>query len=67
MERVQVTGTDFVTLSGGSGSLTVTLVNGLKQPITVGLRARADSPRVEVATPEPVRMEPGSAPPFGSR
>ena len=36
MERVQVTGTDFVTLSGGSGSLTVTLVNGLEQPITVG-------------------------------
>ena len=36
MDRVQVTGTDFVTLSGGSGSLTVTLVNGLKQPITVG-------------------------------
>ncbi len=59
MERVQVTGTDFVTLSGGSGSLTVTLVNGLKQPITVGLRASADSPRVRVATPEPVNMQPG--------
>ncbi len=38
MDRVQVTGTDFVTLSGGSGSLTVTLVNGLKQPITVGMQ-----------------------------
>ncbi len=59
MGRVQVTGTDFVTLSGGSGSLTVTLVNGLKQPITVGLRARADSPQVRIATPEPVSMEPG--------
>jgi hypothetical protein len=59
MERVQVTGTDFVTLSGGSGSLTVTLVNGLKQPIAVGLRASSDSPRVKVATPEPVSMQPG--------
>ncbi len=59
MERVQVTGTDFVTLSGGSGSLTVTLVNGLKQPITVGLRARTDSSRVEVETPDPVNMQPG--------
>jgi hypothetical protein len=59
MERVQVTGTDFVTLSGGSGSLTVTLVNGLKQPITVGLRARTDSARVEVATPDPISMQPG--------
>ena len=59
MERVQVTGTDFVTLSGGSGSLTVTLVNGLEQPITVGLHARTDSPQVKIETPEPVSMQPG--------
>lgn len=58
-DRVRVTGTDFVTLSGGSGSLTVTLVNGLKQPITVGLDARADSPDVKVETPDPVSMQPG--------
>ncbi len=57
--EVQVTGTDFVTLSGGSGSLTVTLVNGLEQPVTVGLDARADSPEVVVETPEPVSMQPG--------
>jgi hypothetical protein len=59
LDRVEVTGTDFVTLSGGSGSLTVTLVNGLTQPITVGLDARTDSPQVKVATPEPVSMQPG--------
>ena len=59
MDEVQVTGTDFVTLSGGSGSLTVTLVNGLEQPVTVGLRAHTDSPDVKVATPDPVRMQPG--------
>jgi hypothetical protein len=59
MDDVEVTGSDFVTLSGGSGSLTVTLVNGLKQPIEVGLRARADSPGVRVATPDPVSMQPG--------
>ena len=59
MDRVEVTGTDFVTLSGGSGSLTVTLVNGLQQPITVGLRARADSPDVKVEIPEPVSMQAG--------
>ena len=46
MGRVRVSGSDFVTLSGGSGSLTVTLVNGLEQPVTVGLEARADSPEV---------------------
>jgi hypothetical protein len=59
MNQVAVTGTDFVTLSGGSGSLTVTLVNGLKQPITVGLRARADSSDVKVVTPKPVSMQAG--------
>ena len=47
MDRVQVTGTDFVTLSGGSGSLTVTLVNGLKQPITVGMQVAHRQPRRE--------------------
>ena len=59
MERVEVTGTDVSTLSGGSGSLTVTLVNGLDQPIIVGLKARTDSPQVKVETPEPVSMQPG--------
>ena len=59
MARVEVTGTDFVTLSGGSGSLTVTLVNGLEQPITVGLQARTDSSDVTVQAPEPVDMQPG--------
>ncbi|MCW2806709.1 MAG: hypothetical protein JWQ93_664 [Marmoricola sp.] len=58
MAKVQVTGTDFVTLSGGSGSLTVTLVNGLGLPITVGLKARTD-PQVKVETPDPVDMQPG--------
>ena len=34
-------------------------MNGLEQPITVGLRARTDSPAVEVEAPEPVNMQPG--------
>ena len=59
MSRVQVTGTEFVTLSGGSGSLTVTLVNQLKQPVTVALRVETSSPEVRVQTPEPVSMQPG--------
>ena len=59
LDRIQVTGTDFVTLSGGSGTLTVTIVNGLEQPITVGLRARADSPDVRVESPDAVSMQPG--------
>ena len=59
MERVEVSGTDFVTLSGGSGSLTVSLVNGLEQPITVGIAARTGNERVRVEAPDPVRMQPG--------
>ena len=59
MNRVQVTGTDFVTLSGGSGTLTVTLVNGLAQPIDVGLRTRTDSADVKVESADPVALGPG--------
>ncbi len=58
MDRVSVTGTDFVTLSGGAGTLTVTIVNDLEQPITVGLRASSDA-EVEVETPRPVSMKAG--------
>ena len=59
MDRVSVVGTDFVTLSGGSGTLTVTLVNGLDQPITVGIAARSSSPDVRVEAPAPLDMAPG--------
>ena len=59
MNRVQVTGTDFVTLSGGSGTLVVTLVNGLAQPIDVGLRTRTDSADVKVESADPVELGPG--------
>jgi hypothetical protein len=59
MDRVQVTGNDLVTLSGGSGTLTVTLVNGLRQPIDVGLRTRTDSPSVRVESHDAVALGPG--------
>jgi hypothetical protein len=58
MDQVHVTGTDLVRLSGGSGVLTMTLVNGMEQPVTVGLAARTtDGVRIE--TPAPVQMGPG--------
>ncbi|HEX4189442.1 MAG TPA: DUF6049 family protein [Marmoricola sp.] len=57
--KVQVTGTDFVTLSGGTGTLAVTLVNGLDQPVTVGLRASASTDDVRIAPVTPLKMEPG--------
>ncbi len=59
MDRVQVTGTDFVTLSGGDGTLTVTLVNGLRQPVDVGLHTLTHSPAVQVESAAPVELGPG--------
>lgn len=59
LDKVSVVGTDFVTLSGGSGTLTVTLVNQLDQPITVGIRPTATSPDVHIQTPKPLDMAPG--------
>ena len=59
LDKVSVTGTDFVTLSGGSGTLAVTLVNDLDQPITVGIASTTDSPGVHIQTPDPLEMAPG--------
>jgi hypothetical protein len=59
LDKVSVVGTDFVTLSGGSGTLTVTLVNQLDQPITVGIRPRTSSAAVHIQTPKPLEMAPG--------
>jgi len=59
LDKVSVIGTDLATLSGGSGILTVTLVNGLDQPITIGLRPRTSSPDVRIKTPKPLELAPG--------
>ena len=59
LDKVSVVGTDFVTLSGGTGTLTVTLVNQLDEPVTVGIRPTATSPDVHIQTPKPLEMAPG--------
>ncbi|HET7682602.1 MAG TPA: DUF6049 family protein [Marmoricola sp.] len=59
-EQVHVElGTDFVTLSGGEGTLTVSLVNDLEQPVTVGVRATTSDSEVRIVAPDPVRVGPG--------
>lgn len=55
---IEVVGTDFVTLSGGTGTVSVTLVNGLTQPVTVGVRASSDDTRVQLSQPDPVELGP---------
>lgn len=59
LSGISVTGTDFVTLSGTSGSLTVALVNDLQVPVTVDLRAHSDSRHVRIKTPGPVQIGAG--------
>ena len=59
LAKVAVIGTDFVTLSGGSGTLTVTLVNELDQPVTVGIRPTSTSSDVHIQAPKPLEMAPG--------
>jgi hypothetical protein len=59
LARVRVVGTDFVTLSGSSGVLTVSLVNGLDKPVRIGLRASTGTPDVRIDEVEPVRLAAG--------
>jgi hypothetical protein len=59
LDKVQVLGTDFVTLSGGSGTLAVTLVNGLDQPVTVGVAPRSSTGDVKIEDVAPLAMAPG--------
>ncbi|ROR92907.1 hypothetical protein EDD33_3808 [Nocardioides aurantiacus] len=58
LARVRVTGNDLVSLSSGSGDVTVTVVNDLEQPVTVGLRVETDA-EVEIDTGEAVQLGPG--------
>ncbi|MCZ4499447.1 MAG: hypothetical protein JWQ74_2000 [Marmoricola sp.] len=57
--RIEVIGTDFVTLSGGSGTLAVTLVNGLDQPVTVGVKATIPTGDVHIEETEPLKLAAG--------
>jgi hypothetical protein len=57
LDDVAVFGTEFVTLSGGSGTLTITLVNDLAQPVTLGVEVRSRED-VRAESPDPVELGP---------
>lgn len=61
LKSVRVEGTQFVTLSGSSGVITVALHNGLNQPIRVGLRQirKVGGDTVQVDPVAAVTLEPG--------
>lgn len=58
LAKVTITGSDFVTLSGGSGPVSVSIVNGLDHPIEVAIKPTNASERIRVEVPDPVRLEP---------
>jgi hypothetical protein len=45
-------------MSGDQGTFDVTVVNGLDQPVTVGLEASAPNTSLSLSTPEPVQLPP---------
>lgn len=56
---ISVLGTNFVTLSGDAGYLTVAVVNGLDAPVTVGLAALPGARGVRIDLPSPTRLAAG--------
>jgi hypothetical protein len=59
MRRVELEGPSFATMSSGEGPIQVTLVNGLDEPVTVGVEARTSSPDLKVVAPDPITLGPG--------
>lgn len=56
--RITVRGPSFVLVSSETGTFQVTLVNGLDQPVTVGLRPTVVGGGLRVSAPGPVRLPP---------
>ncbi len=59
MRQVQVEGPPFVTMSSEQGPIQITLVNGLDQDVTVGVRAQTGTRALRITAPDPVTLGPG--------
>lgn len=59
MQAVRVEGPQFVMMSSEQGLIQVTLVNGLDQPVRVGVAVRTRSSGLKIAPVEPVTLGPG--------
>jgi hypothetical protein len=58
LDAVTVRGPAFVTMSSESGTFQVTVVNGLDQTVTVGLRATVPGSDLQLSTPGPMELAP---------
>jgi hypothetical protein len=59
MQSVRIEGPDFVMMSGEEGPIQVTLVNGLDEPVRVGIASQTRSPGLTISQPDPVTLGPG--------
>ncbi|MGZ4490645.1 MAG: DUF6049 family protein [Nocardioidaceae bacterium] len=59
MRKVSIDGPSFVTMSSGSGTFSVTVVNGLDETVSVAVAANTGSAQVKIPPSEPVTLGPG--------
>jgi hypothetical protein len=59
MGRVSIDGPPFVMMSSNQGPIQVTVVNGLSQPVTVGLTASSPGGDLRVKAPQPITIGAG--------
>jgi hypothetical protein len=59
MGRIRIDGPPFVTMSSEEGTITVTIVNGLDEPVTVGVEARTGPGDLVIDAPDPADIPPG--------
>jgi hypothetical protein len=59
MQAVRIEGPSFVMMSSGTGPIQVTLINGLDQPVRVGIAAQTRSSGLKIAKIDPVTLGPG--------
>ena len=59
MQAVRIEGPRFVMMSGEQGPIQITLVNGLDQPVRVGIAAQTRSSGLRISQVDPVTLGPG--------
>jgi hypothetical protein len=59
LSRVYVEGSPLVTMSSETGNFSVTVVNGLEEPVTVGIEAVTGTDELEIRAPNLVSLGPG--------
>jgi hypothetical protein len=59
LRRVYVEGSPLVTMSSETGNFSVTVVNGLQEPVTVGIDVETGSEELQIRSPDLVSLGPG--------